>query len=137
MMQPSLPPPAPAAPLFESPDVRVSVGDIRTKTGAYDPKAIDGVEFGKATVTTARVLRDLAWSATWALLMAIVLGPENLAAYLAGAMLVGPVGWWWAGQKHAAVILVRGARVELAVTDEATARRIGSAVIQAMTASGR
>lgn len=129
-MQPALSQPAPRVPLLDVDGVRVFADSVQTKSGFYDPKNIDGVEFGPAEVSAARVLRDFVWSLAVAATVTTVLG--NPAPAFAGALVLGPIGWWWAGQKHAATIFVRGVRVQLVVTDETTAKRIINAVLQAM-----
>lgn len=120
----------PPPPLFESAEVRVLHNRVQTKAGSYDARAIDGVEFAPVTMPAARMLRDLAGAVAWAAFLVVLAGVVNAPLFLAGAVLGVYVRWWLAERKHAVVILVRGARVQLFVGDEAAVKQIATAVLQ-------
>ena len=129
---PHPPSPSPDAPLYSALGVTVFRGRIQTATGTYDVRSVDGVEVVRATVPLTKIATDVAGVVSVGAVAWLLFGADSGLGFFVGALVASRANWWWAEQKHVAVVLIRGTRVELVTGAQAQLQQVTAAILAAV-----
>ena len=123
------------APIARWPEGEVYANSIRTRGGAFDPRAVVGAECVPAPIAISRIARDVVWALAGAIFWGHLGGSEISGAMLATSLAASTFGWWMAEQKKVVAVYLGGARVDLGPMDATTATKVTQAVLSVAAAS--